>query len=356
MADRTAASVGFVLAGVALAAGLANWPGTLGRVAAGLSAVALVALGLRRYGRLERGPVDRVAAGALVAAVGTAVVSLFGPALGRGSLAMAPGPAVTAIAGLLAVPFAYADCQGVTRSDLLRKAGRTATAAALGLAGLLAIVAWSIVVGGVFRSLVGDIPPAIGAVLSSIALGLGTVTVAWLYLRGSDQGLTFVDLHRPSWRDGAVVVVGVGVLLGVNLGVGWLFQQLGLSAARHTIFEIAQDEPGLLLVLIPLSFLLIGPGEELLYRNVVQKSLYDAFSRPAAIVVASVIFAAAHVPAYSASGSTPLAVLNTLTVVFALSIVLGVAFDRTRNLVVPALIHGAFNAIAFAATYAQLAT
>jgi membrane protease YdiL (CAAX protease family) len=356
MADRTAASVGFVLAGVALAAGLADWPGALAPVAVGSSAVALVAFALRRHGRLERGPANGVAAGTLVAAVGTAVVSLFGAAVSGGSMAIGPAPAVTAIAGLLALPFAYADWQAITRSALIGKAGKTATAAALGLAGLLAIVAWSIVVGGVFRSLVGDIPPATGAVLSSIALGLGTVTVAWLYLRGTDRGLTFVDLRRPTWRDGAVVVVGVGVLLGVNLGVGWLFQQLGLSAARHTIFDIAQDEPSLLLVLIPLSFLLIGPGEELLYRNVVQKSLYDAFSRPAAIVVASVIFAAAHVPAYSASGSTPLTVLNTLTVVFALSIVLGVAFERTRNVVVPALIHGAFNAIAFAATYAQLAT
>ncbi|NIS30164.1 MAG: CPBP family intramembrane metalloprotease, partial [Actinobacteria bacterium] len=168
-------------------------------------------------------------------------------------------------------------------------------------------------------------------------------------------GLGYIELRRPTPIDAAYVVGGVVVLLGLNLGIGWAFQQLGLSAARHTIFDIAQDDPELLLVLIPLSFLLIGPGEELLYRNVVQKSLYDAFSRPAAVVVASVVFAAAHVPAYSSAGATPLGVLNTLTVVFALSVVLGAAFERTRNVLVPALIHGGFNAIAFAATYAQLA-
>jgi membrane protease YdiL (CAAX protease family) len=355
MADRTAASVGFVLAGVALAGGLADWPGGLGVPAAGLSAVALLAFALRRYGWLDRGPINGVAGIALGASVATAIVSLFRPTLGGGDVAVAPAPVVTALAGLAAAAFSYADWQGVGRSAMLRKAGRSVTATALGLAGLVAIVAWSIIVGGLFRSIVGAIPPATGAVLSSIALGLGTVTVAWLYLRGGDRGVAFVDLRRPSKRDGAVVMVGVGILLTVNLGISWMFQQLGLSAAQHTIFDIAQDEPSLLLVLIPLSFLLIGPGEELLYRNVVQKSLYDAFSRPAAIVVASVIFAAAHVPAYSASGATVLSVLNTLTVVFALSIVLGVAFDRTRNVVVPALIHGAFNAIAFAVTYAQLA-
>lgn len=355
MADRTAATVGFVLAGLTVAAALSGWPGGLGPVAAGLGALAFAAFALRRYGRLEAGAPDAAAAAGGLGAAATGVAALVGPSIGGGTAALAPGPAGTAVAGVAAGALAYADYRGVDRAALASKASRALLATAIGLAGLVAIVAWSVVVGGVFRSAVGDIDPATGAVLSSLALGLGTATVAWLYLRGAQRGFGFVDLRRPTRRDAGFVVGGVVVLLGLNLGIGWAFQQLGLPAARHSIFDIAQDEPGLLLVLIPLSLLLIGPGEELLYRNVVQKSLYDAFSRPAAIVVASVIFAAAHVPAFSSAGSTPLSVLNTLSVVFALSLVLGVAFDRTRNVLVPALIHGSFNAIAFAATYAQLA-
>jgi membrane protease YdiL (CAAX protease family) len=274
---------------------------------------------------------------------------------GPGAAACAAGAFGTAAAGVGVAALAYADWRGVPRAELLAKFSRALAATAIGLAGLVAIVAWSVVVAVVFRSAVGDIDPSTGVVLSSIALGLGTGSVAWLYLRGTDRELSFVDLRQPTRRDAAVVGGGILVLLGLNLGIGWVFQQLGLPAARHTVFDIAQDDPGLLLILMPLSLLLIGPGEELLYRNIVQKSLYDAFSRPAAIVVASGVFAAAHVPAYSSAGATPLSVLNTLTVVFALSLVLGVAFDRTRNVVVPALIHGSFNAIAFAATYAQLA-
>ena len=355
MTDRAAASGGFVLAGLALATALAGWPGGLGPAAGGLAALAALALALRRHGRLEAGTAGPVAALAGLAAAAVGLVTLVGPAVGGGTAAVSPWPAATAGLGIGTAAFAYADWRGVERDALLGKLGRAGTAAAIGLAGLVAIVAWSLVVGSLYRSAVGEVPPATGAVLSSVALGLGTASVAWLYLRAAGRGLGYIELRRPTVRDGAIVVGGVVVLLGVNLGIGWAFQALGLEAARHTIFDIAQDEPGLLLVLIPLSFLVIGPGEELLYRNVVQKSLYGAFSRPAAVVVASVIFAAAHVPAYSSAGATPLGVLNTLTVVFALSLVLGAAFERTRNVLVPALIHGGFNAVAFAATYVQLA-
>ncbi|MDZ7700854.1 MAG: lysostaphin resistance A-like protein [Halobacteriales archaeon] len=354
MTDRTAATAGFVVAGIALAAALGGWPGGLGPVAAALSGAALVGLGLRRHGRLERGAVDGAAALGGVAAAAVAVGSLFGPAVVDGAAAVSPWPVVTAAAGLLVAAFAYADWLELSRSALLDKLASSAVATALGLAGLVAIVIWSVVVGGVFRSVAGEISPATGAVLSSVALGLGTASVAWLYLRGGGRGIAFIELRRPTWREAGLVVGGVAVLLGVNIAISWAFQQLGLAAAEHTIFDVARRDPSLLLVLIPLSILVIGPGEELLYRNVVQKSLYGAFSRPAAVVVASVVFAAAHVPAYSSAGATPLSVLNTLAVVFALSIVLGVAFDRTRNVLVPALIHGGFNAVAFAATYAQL--
>ena len=356
MTDRSAASVGFVLAGVAVAAGLAGWPGGLGLVAAALAGGSLVAFAGRRYGRLDRGPADVAAgAGGLLVAV-TAVVSVVRPAVGGGIAALALAPALAVAAGLGVVAMARLDADGVPLSRLVAMVRRTLTGTALGLSGLVAIVAWSVVVGGVYRAVTGGgIDPAEGAVLSSLALGLGTGSVAWLYLQATDRGLDFIDVRLPGLRDAAVVVAGILVLLGVNVAIASVFQSLGLESAQHGLYDVARETPELLLLLIPLSLLVIGPGEELLYRNVVQKSLYGPFSRPGAIVVASAIFAAAHIPAYSSPGSSVLALLNTLTVIFALSLVLGVAFDRTRNLAVPALIHGTFNAIAFAATYVELA-
>ena len=284
-----------------------------------------------------------------------AAVSVVAPAVGRGTAALAAGPAVAAAAGVGVVAMALLDARGVGSRRLLEMTRLALSGTALGFAGLLSIVAWSVVVAALYRAATGvAVSPSTGAVLSSLALGIGTGTVAWLYLEATDRGLGFIEVGWPGWRDAAVVVGGILVLLGLNVAIGTAFESLGLESAQHGLYDVAREDPGLLLVLIPLSMLVIGPGEELLYRNVIQKSLYRAFSRPAAVVVASAIFSAAHIPAYSSPDSSALALLNTLTVIFALSLVLGASFERTRNLAVPALIHGSFNAVAFAVTYVEL--
>jgi membrane protease YdiL (CAAX protease family) len=142
--------------------------------------------------------------------------------------------------------------------------------------------------------------------------------------------------------------------LGSNLGISALFGWLGVESTTHSLIRAAQDNPGILLALVPLSYLVVGPGEELLYRNVVQKSLSTEFSPPGAVVVASAIFAAVHLPAYADPSGSALAVLNTLAVVFVLSLILGALYERTENVAVSALVHGSFNAIAFLVTYVEI--
>ncbi len=46
--------------------------------------------------------------------------------------------------------------------------------------------------------------------------------------------------------------------------------------------------------MIPISFLLIGPGEELLFRGVVQGVLKRSFNSIYSILIASIIFSVAH--------------------------------------------------------------
>ena len=112
------------------------------------------------------------------------------------------------------------------------------------------------------------------------------------------------------------------------------------------------ENPIFLLALVPLSFLAIAPGEELVFRNIVQKYLYEAFSRRTAVLVASVAFAAVHFQQYASPN--PVATLTTLCIVFSLSLVLGWTYYRTENLYVPIFVHGAFNAIQFAGLYVRL--
>lgn len=352
MDDTTAASVGFVLAGVALAASLSGWrqDGQLVALAAvTLAAVALAAFALRRYGRLDRsiGPVL-----AAVASIGIVAAAFYAAVLGGDRL----GAVVATLAAGGSAVFAYADWRGIDRASLARKAGATVVGTSIGVAGIVAIILWSYVFGAFAAvSTPSVLEDAAGrTILSTIATGAGTVTVVALYLRFGDRDLTFLDVRTPDLRGVIYAVVGTLAIFAGNLAIGLAFQEVGVETAQHTIIRTAESDPTILLALVPLSYLVIAPGEELLFRNVVQKRLRTVFSPVAGIVVASAVFAAVHFSAYLSPDSGLLPTLNTLAIIFVLALVLGAVYERTGNVVVSMLAHGTFNAIAFAVTYAQL--
>jgi membrane protease YdiL (CAAX protease family) len=235
----------------------------------------------------------------------------------------------------------------------LGQRGRTALrAAAVGLSGFLGLAVWQLLLASVAVPVTGPLTDIEQTLLGTVALGLGMGSAALLYLTLADREWSFVDLARPTATDAGYAVLGVVVLLGASFGLEELFAAAGVETAQHGIAETAAGTPEVLLLLIPASWLLVGPGEELLFRNVVQKSLYEEFSRPAAVLVASTVFAVVHLPAYS-TGS-PSQVLASLSLVFALSLVLGGVYARTDSLAVAAFVHGTYNAVQFAVLYASL--
>lgn len=371
MNDRSSASVGVVLAGLALASAALPW-GTdaIGPVEnpllAGLALAAFFAFSLRRHDVLARGSGSLVAG---IASIGIAayvgVLALGGLAsgvagsgvFGTGSGGATPSLLAVGLAlvgGVGGVLAAYDDGRGFS-AWTGRAARATAWAISVGFAGLFAIAAWGSVLVTVADGVVAGEPgTAIQIALSAVALGLGTGTVALVYFRLTGRTRSYLDVGVPTKRDAGVVAAGVVALLGLQLAVGVAFQQLGVETADHSVQQAASGgNPEVLLLLIPAAWLLIGPGEELLYRNIVQKSLYDQFGEWGAVLVGSVAFALAHIPAYAAGASAGALVL-TLVVIFLLSVVLGVAYLRTENVVVPALIHGTFDAVVFAAMYVQI--
>lgn len=354
MGDRTAGSIAFTAAGLAVASTLLTWP--VARFPAAIVALGTaLGMGLRRYGKVDvatAGPLGIIGGATLLGIGGYAIVR---PAVTTGATTIPPGPAVLAITGILTGVFAYADWLGITRDRLTVKGLAVFRASAIGVSGLFAIVVWvSLITSLVRPALRGSIDPSTNAVLSGIALGLGTVSVVALYLLLGTRDRGFLDISGPTQRDIGYWVIGVTTLIALNIVIGLAFQRLGLASARHSVIRTAESSPEILLVLIPLSIIVIGPGEELLYRNIVQKSLYDAFSKPAAVIIASAIFAGVHLFAFWPANGNPLGTVNTLLVVFILAVILGSVYERTENIVVPAAVHGTFNAVAFAVTYAQL--
>ena len=345
MDDRTAASVGFLFAGFALGAAIVGRlevaaPAALVGVAA--AAIAVLAFSLRRFGGLDR----RLASA--LAAAGSIVVVAVGLLLTvRGDTLL---PLLAVAAGGGSAVFAYADWLGLGREPIGVKTLATLRGVAIGALGIVGIVVWSIIA----VSLVPSDDPVVRTVLNTIASGAGTLTVVALYFQYTDREVSFLDLRVPGLRGIVYAAGGTVAILGGNLAIGLAFQRFDVESASHSIIQTAEADPTVLLALVPLSYLVIAPGEELLYRNVVQKALRESFSPVAGVVVASAIFAAVHLPAYSSPDQSFMATLNTLIIIFVLAIVLGAVYERTRNVVVPILAHGTFNAVAFAITYAQM--
>ncbi|MDJ1430821.1 lysostaphin resistance A-like protein [Halostagnicola sp. A-GB9-2] len=303
----------------------------------------------RRHDILERrvgGPITiGSSALVLVCSAGAIMLGTSGsvilPELGW-SISLVFGSFLT---GATALAVAVADYAGISGSGLSRRTARFLEMGALGFVGLLAIEIVLLFVALPVLAVVGELTELQAQAISyvSFGLGLGTVAVGYLALRGYD--LSYIDIEVPTLRTVGWTILGLILIFGANIAVSVLMTGAGVDSAEHSTSAAVEQNVELVLVIIPAMVLIVGPLEELLYRNVIQKRLYDTFSRYGAVIVASVVFTAVHVGAYATAGAGE--VLASLAGVFALSLVLGTIYERTDNLVVPALVHGSYNALLF---------
>jgi membrane protease YdiL (CAAX protease family) len=224
----------------------------------------------------------------------------------------------------------------------------------LGLVGLLigAVVGLIVIsIASAFLPITSDSP--LTSALSLVGQGIGLVGVAVVYLRFRDVSWSYLRVRRPTARDVVWAVVATVGLFVVLAGASFLIEQLGLTASEHSVSQQAESNPELLLPLIPLSVLVTGPTEELLYRGVIQTRLREVFGGVATVAVAAVVFSLVHIPAYGVTSGLDASLATTLGVLFLLGASLGAIYEHTENLVVPAIAHGVYNAVVFGSSYAN---
>lgn len=192
-----------------------------------------------------------------------------------------------------------------------------------------------------------------GNLLLTMVQFSGFVLVAVGYVRWQDVDL--YDVSVPSLRDVGWMALGFVLLFAVAYGLAIVIELLGLQTATNAVVETGRDNPRFFLYMIPVSLLFIGPGEELVFRGVVQGYLRRAYGVVPAIVVASLLFGVAHYLALVGEGR-----LTYIAIATGLGLVLGTVYERTGNVVVPTIIHGSWNAMLFAvqwyvATHPELA-
>ncbi|WP_058366272.1 CPBP family intramembrane glutamic endopeptidase [Haloparvum sedimenti] len=229
---------------------------------------------------------------------------------------------------------------------------------------LLNVAALALILAGV------DISPTLNIVLSlAFVQGVGCVLVALAYVRNRERvsalvndllgdggpGIPFsVGFAWPNLRDGAAAVgaylaafVGGPMIAGTIAGL--LAQSIDAETGQNSAVEIGLENPELLLLMIPASILLVGPGEELLFRGVVQGRLREVFGPVASVVLAGTVFAGLHW--FALSGGDPAGNLLSLGVLLVPSYVFGASYEYTGNILVPSLAHGLYNATLFTLLY-----
>jgi membrane protease YdiL (CAAX protease family) len=222
------------------------------------------------------------------------------------------------------------------RSVLLIVGAFLCAAAVVGL-GANALVAVGAVARGTLEFQV------VAAVLQFVGFG---VAVAGYLAITRDWAL--VQLRVPTVRTVGLIAVGVVVLVLAQLAIARLLTVLGISVAQNQVVVTGQQDPRYFLYMIPVAILLVGPFEELVFRGGVQGILRRTWGPSVAIVVASVLFGLVHWIALTGGGGSR---VPYVTVAATLGLVLGYLYERSRNLVVPAAVHGLYNTVLFGAQY-----
>ena len=167
-----------------------------------------------------------------------------------------------------------------------------------------------------------------------------------------------IPVSVPSLRQAGIVLAGYAAAIvwvmvsGIALTVVQNLRSDPIQTGNNAAAELGKTNPELLLLLIPASILIIGPGEELLFRGVVQGRIRERFSRVPGIAIASLFFAALHIVALV--GGSLLGNLVVVSILFGTATVFGITYEYTDNIVVPSLIHGLYNATLFTILYVSL--
>lgn len=209
------------------------------------------------------------------------------------------------------------------------------------LLGATALVAELILTGAVGADPVYALASVVLTMVGYAALGLW---YARRYLGGLPAAV-------PTGRTLGLTTLATVAALILSVGLSLLLAAAGVQAAPSGALVLFESTPVFLLALALVALLVNGPAEEILFRDAVQGRLRRAFGPVGAIAVASLLFAAIHIVAVV---GTLGAALVSAGVILVVALVLGVVYEYTNNIVVPALVHGLYNATLITLAYIEL--
>lgn len=198
-----------------------------------------------------------------------------------------------------------------------------------------------------------DQPVAYTLVTAAGILGFLVVAVGYLGVR---RDWSIIHVKRLDLLDGVAVVAGVpllflaglvstGVVAAIAWATGW-----PSTTALNGVLAAGQASPVILLLMIPVTVFLVAPGEELLFRGIVQGYVREAVGPYGAVPIAALLFGLPHALA-TASGEAWTYVISASI----LGIALGALYEYRENILVPIAVHALWNAALFTLNWARFA-
>ena len=248
-------------------------------------------------------------------------------------------------------PVETPDASGSGPSEPTSTPRAVAVAVGLGLLGPAIALVSTASVGAATASV--DVPLVV-AVLIGLFFGqyvaFGGLSIAYLRSRFDWAGVrSYLGVELPTPKEIGIVFGGWVALIVLLLVTSLVVQLLSpAEPASNQGAELAIRNPAIIPLLIVVMFLVVGPCEEILYRGVVQGRLRESLSVAPSVLIASAVFALVHIMALTGGID---ARLTTVAILFVPSIVFGLVYEYTDNIVVPALLHGLHNAVLFTLLY-----
>lgn len=150
-------------------------------------------------------------------------------------------------------------------------------------------------------------------------------------------------------KDIYLVIIGTISLVVLNYILEYIIIYIGIEKSENAIINIGQaSDPIFFLYMIPIMFLVVGFGEEILFRGILQGGFRKYLSVRSSIIITSLIFALFHMPALDSSISQKIPYIITT---FLLAILLGYIYENSENILVAILIHGSYNSVLMALQY-----
>jgi len=174
-------------------------------------------------------------------------------------------------------------------------------------------------------------------ILGVAVLGqVGFLVVAYLYIRSREIK---VPIDIPSKSDLKYLSVGTISALLTAAVLSRILSLLNLMP-ESVIEDIASTDPSFLLALAFLSVVLIAPAEELLFRGAIQGRLRECLGVLPSVIGASILFGSLHLGNYTGEIYP---IISAVLLIAVIGGILGVLYERTRNLTVPIAVHAIYN-------------